>query len=102
MSKRIIELNFKQALEKANQLDMIASELEQDAVCVLEDATAIILDNWKSDSAEMYISKEQILKEKISYEVRDLRKCANQIRQIAKRIFDAEMKNQETAATRVY
>ena len=96
-----IELDYHTALKQADKLDEIANGLRHSSEIIGETMTALN-SGWQGESASAYIIKGQTLKEKVSKTSKDLSNAADKIREIAKKIHDAEMLALEIATKRSY
>jgi len=97
-----IEFDFQQAKRQADRLDQIASQLRNLANDQFEDTMNTIAANWKGENATAYLGKGERLQGKIKVSASDLNATANDIRRIAKRLYDAEMENLRRAELREY
>ena len=97
-----IIFNYQRALGQANELDEIAESLKNLASNDFDETLQNISANWKGDNAINYLSKGKILEGKMNTTSRSLNGIANDIRKIAKQIYDTEMKNLEIARSREY
>lgn len=91
-SRYQIRFDFQNAISQARKLDDLADRLERTVVRRMDDVASDLHAAWKSDSANRYIQKEQELKGSIKDTVDELRCIADDIRTIARRIYDAEMR----------
>ena len=90
-SKYRIKMDFKEAKKQADELDDIANNLRNVADRDLEQAMATFNSGWKGDSATLYLSKVNTVKDKTYREVQDLHSIADDIRRTARIIYEAEM-----------
>ena len=97
-----IEFDYIRAKQQADQLDTIAKGLNKLAQEQYDDTLRGIAANWQGESAESYVGKGNILKENIVGSSKELHKIADDIRIIAKRIYDAEMAARARARRRNY
>lgn len=96
-----IEFDYNTALQQADKLNEIAEGLKHSSKTIGETMTALN-SGWQGESASAYIIKGQSLKEKVSDTSKDLSNAADKIREIAKKIHDAEMLALEIATKRSY
>lgn len=97
-----IEFDFRQARQRADELDDIAANLERLAENDLQSSLQSLSTAWKGDSANLYLNKGSKLKEKMLKSVKELRKTSATIRKVAKRTYDAEMAAYRIAMARKY
>lgn len=102
MDAATIQFNYENAIAQANELDSIAKALEKIPNDQLPSTISNIKTNWTGDNATAYINKVNKLSEKTKDTVSDLKKAAASIRQIAKNIYDAEMRALRIAQERSY
>jgi WXG100 family type VII secretion target len=95
-----IDIDFAAAKKQADELDKIASELENAANKDLQDDLDNIKNNWKGTNANAYIEKGKTVKENIKGVAKSLRTAAKTIRKIAKQTRDAELAALELAKKR--
>ena len=86
-----IRFDFQNAKQQANRLDELASDLEQQVIRKMSDTSQQLHTAWTGDSANRFVAKQGELQEKIRSTSRSLRELANEIRSIAKQVYDAEM-----------
>ena len=95
-----IRFDFQNAMEQAKKLDSLADNIERRVSNKLEEAAQNIHSAWKGDSATRYIGKTQELQQQTRQTARTLRDTAEDIRRIARRIYEAEMRALEIAQKR--
>lgn len=100
MTAREIEIDFSNAMGKANELDEIAGQLS-DVGGDLDEALQMLSVNWQGDSATQYIAKGMELKEQMQSTVKNLNDIAEAIRVSARRIQMAEKRALELAQQRI-
>lgn len=86
-----IRFDFQNARQQADRLDELANNLEQQVVRQMSDAGQQLRTAWTGESANRFSAKQGELQEKIRKTIRTLREIADEIRRIAKRVYDAEM-----------
>lgn len=91
MTRYQINANLNQALDQARKLEYAASDLERQVVSKLDDVAGELHAVWKGESAAVYISKEQALKDEIKSTASEMRSIADDIRRVANRIAQAEL-----------
>ena len=87
-----IRMNYHRAIQQADSLLEVASELQRNADSDFQDCISQISGSWTGDSAAAYLRKCDLLRERILLSAKQLRKTAEAIKQIAKRTYDAEMR----------
>lgn len=86
-----IRFDFQNAKQQANRLDELANSLEQQVIRQMSDTSQQLRTAWTGESANRFVAKQGELQEKIRSTSRNLREIADEIRRIAKRVYDAEM-----------
>lgn len=99
-SKAWIRMDFAKAKREADRLDQIASQLSGLSKKKLEESMGRLASAWTGTNARLFLQKEGQLQRDIEQTVRELNEIAADIRRIAKRIYDAEMRAYEIAARR--
>lgn len=97
-----IEINFRHANQQADNLDNLASRLDQLAKNDFDETMQSISGAWTGECADAYLQKGRKLEENMIRTAADLKKTAQSIRNAAKRIYDAEMSARELAENRTY
>lgn len=97
-----IEFDFQQANRQAEKLVDVADRLEEVAKKKVAVAREELPGYWEGTSARAFQGKQQELETAIMKSAKELRGEATKIRQIAKRIYDAEMRALEIARRRTY
>ncbi len=95
-----IRFDFQNAMEQARRLDALADSLERRVAGKLDETAQSVHAAWKGSSANRYISKTQELRAQVRQSARTLRDIADDIRRIARRIYEAEMRALEIARRR--
>ncbi len=101
MTSTTIRFNYQEAMRRASELDGIASDLDQTRHNLYGAVREAAL-GWKGESATQYERKGERLGEQIGESSKDLRNAANEIRRVAKVIYDTEMRNLAIAQKRDY
>lgn len=99
-SKQTIEFNYSKAIQQANDLLEISKDIRKIATSKLNDSIQTIDKNWDGENSKKFLTKGKRLKEKIEDSADDIKSASEAIKKMAKAIYDAEMKNIETAKTR--
>lgn len=97
-----IEFDFRQAINRAEELEEISDNLKKLADEELEASLQSLSIAWKGEAASAYLVKGSRLKDKILKSSKDLKKTAATIRNVAKRTYDAEMTAYRIAMERSY
>ena len=99
MTAREIDINFGNAMSKANELDELAGQLSG-VRGDLNESLQMLSANWQGESATQYIAKGMDLTEQIQSTARNLNNIADAIRSSAIRIRNAERRALELALQR--
>jgi len=91
ISKDTIIMNFKSAMAQADKLDTIADRLNKLNNSEFEQILNSINANWKGECASKYLHKGDKLQEYMTDTSGSLHDIAEEIRNIARRIYNAEM-----------
>lgn len=97
-----IQMDFKQAIKRAEELEEIAGGMDGLANKNLEETLQELSLAWKGEAGDLYLQKASALKEKILKSAKDLKSTASTIRNIARRVYDAEMRAYRLAMERKY
>ncbi len=97
-----IRFNYNQALARAEELETIASEMKSLANKELADSMQNLSTAWQGGSATAFLGKGATLKEKVLKRAKGLEETATTIRNVAKRIYNAEMAAYRLAMARKY
>lgn len=95
-----IRFDFQNAMQQARKLDELADSIERRVVGKLDETSQSVHAAWKGDSASRYLRKTGELQGQIRQTARSLRSTAEDIRRIARRIYEAEMRALEIAQSR--
>lgn len=99
-SRSEIRFNFRQALNQADKLDAVADRLGNISKNSMEQSMQGLAAAWKGENAAAFLKKEDILKRDIKETAANIRDIADDIRRIAKRVYDAEMEALRIASER--
>lgn len=99
-SKRKIEIDFANANAQAKKLDELSGQLLTVADRKIEDILKGVSGNWNSQSADIYLKKGSILQSEMKGTAGQMHGIANDIREIARKIYEAEMRALERAKRR--
>lgn len=101
-SEHTIRLNYEKAIAQANELSKIGDNVGKIASGKLTDSISNIDKNWDGENSKKFIKKSNDLKAKVEDSSKDIKAIAGAIKQMAKAIYDAEMRNIEIAKKRSY
>lgn len=90
-SRSEIRFNFRQALNQADRLDNLADRLDRLSGKTMESSMQTLSAAWKGENATAFLRKEDILKKEIRTTAGSIHDIADDIRRIARRVYDAEM-----------
>lgn len=97
-----INMDFNQAIQKAEELEQIADGMKGLAKNEFDSALQSISVSWKSDTANDFMSKGVRLREKINRSAGELNSIARTIRISARILYNAEMAAYCLAQTRIF
>ncbi len=95
-----IRMNFKQTLQQADMLDRVGDKLDRLADRTLEDSMQMLAVAWKGENASAFLNKENRLKGNIKETGGAIHEIAEDIRRIARRVYEAEMEALRIAESR--
>lgn len=101
-TRETIEFDFRKALGQADKIDAIADRLGRLSGTEFGNTMQNLSAGWKGDNASQYLSKGSRLQEKMNGTVKELYSVASDIREIAKRVYEAEMAALAIASDRTY
>lgn len=99
-SKNTIQMDFTKAYHDAERIDDIARKLKQLSNANLEQSMQNLAASWKGQNATAFIRKEQQLQQDMKITANTLNGIADDVRRVAKRVYDAEMTAYKIAMTR--
>lgn len=100
LDRATIIMNFQQAKAQADRLDGIANNITKLSDSELESIMNSLNANWKGDNATAYLGKGEKLQKYMDDTANSLHSIAEEIRNIAQRIYNAEMANLAIAESR--
>lgn len=100
LSEATIQMNFSNAVRQARRLENLAAELSRLSGNELSGSLQAIAGAWKGDSSNLFLQKGNNLARQISDSAAALRGAARDIRSIAQRTYNAEMRALELARAR--
>ena len=95
-----IRFDFQNAMQQAQKLDELANDIDRRVANKMDETAQNVHAAWKGDSATLYIGKTQELRQQVQQTAKTLRDTAEDIRRIARRIYEAEMRALEIAQSR--
>ncbi len=87
-----IEINFAEAIKKAEEIEEIAERLENVVSRSVKTDMEELLHGWKGDNASLFLKKQNPLPSEIEATIRDIRRISQRVRRIAQLFYDVEMK----------
>lgn len=97
-----IEIDFSKALKQADELDAIANRIRRISQNNINTTLHNISQNWQSDNSGSFYMKGTQLAGNITETANQLSMIAQNIRNIARRTYEAEKRAQEIAMKRNY
>ncbi len=95
-----IRWDFTKARADAAEIDHIAETLRGLSATQMENSMNRLAGAWTGDNAKLFLRKEEQLKTDIRETARSLNDIADDIRRIARRVYEAEMRAYEIACRR--
>lgn len=99
-SKTQIRMNFAKARADADKIDRIASAMRTLSRGKLEHSINDLAAAWTGANSRLFLKKEGQLQNDIEQTVRSLNGIAEDIRRIAKQVYEAEMRAYDIATRR--
>lgn len=96
-----IQMNFEKAKLDAQNLDDLATRIDNLAQGKLEDTLDRLSGAWKGDNADLFINKSRQVQTDMKKAAETLRKGVAQIRKTAEETYKTEMRNYEIAQKRM-
>lgn len=97
-----IELDYRNALQKADKLDALSETICRLKNGTLQEAEYEVGNCWKGDNAEAFLQRSRMLGEEFLQQAWQLRRIASVIRTIAGNTYRAEKHALELAEKRTY
>lgn len=91
-TKASIEFDFQKAKRQADQLDQLANRLSNISSNLFAGTMQDISFHWMGQNANNYLAKGRRLQGNMETTAVALHRIANDIRNVARRMYDAEMK----------
>ena len=101
-SEHSIRMDFERAKAAAGRLDGIADSIASMLSGEYDGSLDSVRQNWRGDSATLFLTKAGELWDKVNKTASDLRAAADVIRRIAQNVYDSEMRALEIARQREY
>ena len=101
-SRASIEFDFHKATAQADRLDTVADQLKMLSDNKFGGAMQHLSSNWKGENASLYLDKGGKLQEQMNATSRELYSIASDIRTVARRLYEAEMRALRIAEQREY
>ncbi len=101
-SRASIEFDFHKAQAQADKLDTVADQLARLSDHKFGSTMQHLSLNWKGENASLYLAKGGRLQEQMDGTARELHSIASEIRAVARRIYNAEMRALRIAQKRDY
>lgn len=103
MAKTIasVALDYNKAQTQANNLESIASQIQNNA-SKLEGCKTNIASAWKGDNANAYLRKLETVINNLGRIEKNIRKISSTVKVNSKRTYDAEVEAINTANKRTY
>ena len=95
-----IRMDFNEALADARRLDETAERMNSLAERDFQESINNLSYAWTGNNANIFREKEESVRREILENVKNLRNVADDIRTIARRIYEAEMRALEIARER--
>jgi uncharacterized protein YukE len=89
--KTEIEIEFKRAIEQADELDELSDRLCRIGSVKMDEALTILSGSYKGQNATAYIDKTRVIKDRMYDSAEILKRTASMIRTTASVIYEAEM-----------
>lgn len=102
MNYATITMNYRRANSAADELDELAEQLTKMAQSQMGDSLQDISNNWKGESAELFIRKGENLQQQIVNSAKKLKDTAAAVRKIAQTTRNADLQALEIAMRRTY
>jgi uncharacterized protein YukE len=97
-----IEMDYRNAMNQARELDQLANRLSTQANMTFPGILSEVSSAWQGENANAYLQKAKKLQPRINKAAGDLRRTAQTIRTVAQNTYRAEKRAYEIAMERVY
>lgn len=101
-TKEFIELNYSKALGQADRLEQAAEKLNMVSQQQFQDTIQNLSADWTGTGASSYIAKGNRLVSDMNATAREIHRAAEDLRVMAKRLYDAEMAALSVIKTKSY
>lgn len=98
--KTQIQIDFAKAGADADQLDGVAFHMKNLAYSNFNQSMINLALAWSGDNSRQFLKKEERIKLNLLKSARELENIAADIRRVAKRVHDAEMRAYDIASRR--
>lgn len=95
-----IKMNYREAIQQADELDALASKVRSTANDKVEQSMQLLSSGWKGSNASEFLRKYGELKQQILDSAKELNSIADDIRRTARIVYNAEMAALQIAQTR--
>lgn len=99
-SQSEIRMDFTKARADADKIDRIAADIKTLSRGKLENSMNRIVAAWTGTNSKLFLKKEAQLQAEMDRTVRSLNDIADDIRRIARQVYDAELRAYEIATRR--
>lgn len=91
MDRNVIEIDYREALGRADELEEVGCRLMQALNQEYGQSMQMLAANWKGGNAETYLNKGTDLEGQMRETAKGIINAAGEIRRAAERIYQAEM-----------
>ncbi|MBQ4066291.1 MAG: WXG100 family type VII secretion target [Clostridia bacterium] len=95
-----ITIDFENTLRKANELEEQAQRLRRMTAGEYESTMQSLSNDWQSDNSGAFFAKGDRLRREIEQTATDIERVANNLRAVARRIYEAERQAEALAQQR--
>ncbi|WP_432627719.1 WXG100 family type VII secretion target [Brotaphodocola sp.] len=99
-SLSVIRMDFRKANQQAKDLDALAKRLKILLDRNLNETLDHVSQNWKGENSDRYVKKGRVIREHMRETASEISQVSNSIQEIAKAVYDAEMRAWEIAHDR--
>ncbi|WP_167955882.1 WXG100 family type VII secretion target [Anaerosporobacter faecicola] len=100
MSEASIAMDFAKACKQSEQIHEIANQLSTLSTKQFDETMRLLSSNWEGDSSKQYLNKCVDLQEAMKMSADNIHDVATTIYNVAKRIYEAELRNLQIAQQR--
>lgn len=102
VTQSTIEFDFQRAKQQADNLENLVQELKKLSTQSFEGTITDISSSWKGENSNAYLKKSRRLQNDMNVTTDSLVGVVSDIREIARKIYQAEMSALEIIETRTY